>query len=151
MAGKLFLRKVSSRFCRYLVGQKFRRNCSISLRFIDKRVFAFYAEIQDGRQKWRENGFREKPVDSAYTLWVKTFIEIALCCSVSEINMLLRSTQYSAGTLWVKTFVEITLSTLFLRNTEIQLWLPKVAGKRFLQKVTSRLCSILLYLTLFPI
>ena len=42
---------------RYPVGQKFRRNRSILLRFRDKLVFAFNAEIQDGRQKWRENDF----------------------------------------------------------------------------------------------
>ena len=29
----------------------------ISLHFRNKRVFAFNAEIQDGRQKWRENIF----------------------------------------------------------------------------------------------
>ena len=39
------------------VGQKFRQNRCISLRFQDKFVFAFNAEIQDGRQKWRENDF----------------------------------------------------------------------------------------------
>ena len=56
----------------------------------DKRAFAFYAEIQDGRQKWRENDFCEKsPVDSANTLWVKHFVEIALSRSVSEINAFL--------------------------------------------------------------
>ena len=51
------------------MGQNFCRNCSISLRFRDKHVFAFNAEIQDGRQKWRENDFCKKwPVDSADTL-----------------------------------------------------------------------------------
>ena len=35
---------------------------------------------------WRENIFLEKsPVDSMYTLWVKTFIKIALSHSVFEI------------------------------------------------------------------
>ena len=43
--------------CRYPVGQKVCRNRAILLRFRDKHVFAFYAEIQDGRQKWRENDF----------------------------------------------------------------------------------------------
>ena len=36
VAGKQFLEKVTSRFCRYPMDQKFRRNCSISLRFRDK-------------------------------------------------------------------------------------------------------------------
>ena len=68
------------------MGQKFCRNRSITLRFQDKRVFAFKAEIQDG-QKWRENNFWEKvAVDSADTLQFKNFVEIALSHSVSEIN-----------------------------------------------------------------
>ena len=72
------------------MGQKFRRNCSVLLRFRDKHIFAFKAEIQDGRQKWWENDFCEKlPVDSANTLWVKIFVEIALSRSVSEINAFL--------------------------------------------------------------
>ena len=80
---KLFLRKVARRLCRYLVCQKFCRNCSISLRFRDKHVFAFNAEIQGGRQKWRENDFCEKsPIDSADTLQIKFFYQnqsILLC------------------------------------------------------------------------
>ena len=54
----------------------------------------FYAEIQDGRQKWQENDFCEKsPVYSAEILWVKNFVEIALSRSVSKINMFLHFTQ----------------------------------------------------------
>ena len=34
--------------------------------------FAFYAEIQDGHQKWRQSDFCEmSPLHSADTLWVK--------------------------------------------------------------------------------
>ena len=55
------------------------------------------------------------PVDSADTLWVKHFVEIALFHSVSEINTFLH----------------------FRRNSR---WLPKVVGKRFFGKVASRLC-----------
>ena len=40
-----------------MVGQKFCQNRSILHRFRDKCDFAFYAEIQDGRQKWWENDF----------------------------------------------------------------------------------------------
>ena len=41
--------------------------------------FAFYAEIQNGHQKWQENDFWEKSsVDSADTLRIKNFVEIAL-------------------------------------------------------------------------
>ena len=70
MAGKLLLGNCASRLCRYSAGQKFRRNCSISHHFQDKCVFVFYAEIQDGHQKWQERDFWEKSsVDSAYTLW----------------------------------------------------------------------------------
>ena len=52
---------------------------------------AFNAEIQDGRQKWRENDFCENwPVGCENTLQVKNFVEIALSRSVSEINAFLR-------------------------------------------------------------
>ena len=54
----------------------------------------FNAEIQDGRQQWRENDFPEKlSVDSADTLWVKILIEIGISRSISEINAFLRLTQ----------------------------------------------------------
>ena len=101
--------------------------------------FAFYAEMQDGRQNWRENDFCKKsPVDSAYTLRVKNFVEIALSRSVSQINTFLCLTQRfkmaaksgrktnfcdmmpvdSTDTLWVKNFVEIALSrSVFEINT----------------------------------
>ena len=50
----------------------------------------FYTEIQDGRQKWRENDFCEKlPVHSADTLWVKNFVKVTLSHSISEINAFL--------------------------------------------------------------
>ena len=56
--------------------------------------FAFYAEIQDGHQKWWENNFCEKsPVDSADTLWFKNFVEITLSRPASEINTFLHFTQ----------------------------------------------------------
>ena len=72
MAGKQLLRRVASRLCRYPGDQKFCLNRSISLHFRDKHSFVFKAEIQDGRQKWRENNFWEKsPIDSADTLRVK--------------------------------------------------------------------------------
>ena len=60
MVGKQFLGKIINRLRRYPEGQQFRRNHSISLRFGDKRGFVFYAEIQDGRQKWRENNVSQK-------------------------------------------------------------------------------------------
>ena len=48
---------------------------------------AFYAEIQNGHQKWWENDFWEKsPVDPADNLRVTNFMEIALSGSISEIN-----------------------------------------------------------------
>ena len=76
------------------MGQKFRQNRSIFLCFQDKRVFALKAEIQDGRQRWRDNNFWGKsPVDSADTVRVKKIFEIALSFSVSEINTFLRFMQ----------------------------------------------------------
>ena len=72
VAGKRFLQKIASRLYRYPVGQKFCQDRSISLRFRDKHIFVFNTEIQDGRQRWRENVFfcKIKPIDSADTLWV---------------------------------------------------------------------------------
>ena len=50
-------------------GSKLRRNRSIMHSFRDKCVHVFYAEIQDDRQKSRENDLWEmSSVDSAYTL-----------------------------------------------------------------------------------
>ena len=43
----------ASRLCRYPVFQKSYRNHSILYHFRDKYVSVFYAEIQDGRQKWQ--------------------------------------------------------------------------------------------------
>ena len=70
-------------------------------------------------QKWWENNFWQK-VDSVYTLRVKNFVEIALCHTISEINIFLHFTQKfkmaaksggkSPNTLRVKNFVEIALS-----------------------------------------
>ena len=41
-------------------GKKFQPNHCISHCFPDKCIFTFYAEIQDGSQKWQENNFWEK-------------------------------------------------------------------------------------------
>ena len=60
----------------------------------NKSVFAFYVEIQDGRQKWQENNFWEKlPVDSSVTLQVKNFVKIALSRTSSEMDASLHFTQ----------------------------------------------------------
>ena len=80
-------------------------------------VLAFYAEIQNGQQKWWENFFWEKsPVDSADKLRVKNFVEIALSPSISKINRCLRFTQ------------KFKMAA-------------KSGGKTFLRKVASRLRS----------
>ena len=56
------------------MGQKFCRNHSITHHFRGKCVFAFYTEIQDGRQKWWENDFWETVADdSVYTLGGQKF------------------------------------------------------------------------------
>ena len=56
--------------------------------------FAFYAEIQDGHQKLQENDFWKKLADdSADTVGIKNFAEIALFHAVSEINAFLHITQ----------------------------------------------------------
>ena len=57
---------------------------SKSLYSRDKSVFVFYTEIQDGREKWRENDFLAKvPYDPAYILQDKNFIRISLSHTVS--------------------------------------------------------------------
>ena len=92
------------------------QNCKVS------KINAFYAEIQDGCQKWQENHFWEKmarwlcgypgskkfcrnqkmvgkqllgksPLDSADTLGVKNFIETALCRTTYKLNAFLHFTQ----------------------------------------------------------
>ena len=125
VAGKRFFGKVATTLCRYPVGQKFRRNRSISLCF---RFFAFYAEIQDGHQQWQEIDFWGKLQEHfADTLWVKNFVDIALSRSDSaflrfmqKFKMATKSGRKTiflgklqeqfADTLWVKNFIEIALS-----------------------------------------
>ena len=52
---------------------------SKSLSHTVSEINVFYAEIQGGYQKWRENDIWLKlPDDTVYTLGVKNFIEIAL-------------------------------------------------------------------------
>ena len=87
MAGIQFLRKVAGQLPGYPGGQIIYRNLSILHHFRDKCIFAFYVEIQDDRQIWRETIFLEKwPVDAVNTLGVKIFAKIALPCTVFSIN-----------------------------------------------------------------
>ena len=126
MVRKRFLRKVASRLWRYPTGQKFR---SIPLRFREKHVFVFNAEIQDGHQKWRENDFCEKsPVDSGDNLPIKNFVEISLSRSVFEISMFLRLTQKfkmaakSAGKIiFASRLCKYSVGQKFRRNCSISL------------------------------
>ena len=106
MAGKRFLEKVTNRLCRYPVGQKFRRNRSISFRFQDKRFFFVLRRNSRWPPKVVGKRFGEKsPVHSADTPRVKNFVEIALSRSVSKIISF----------------------CILCRNSR---WPPKVAGKR---------------------
>ena len=71
---------------------KFCRNCLHHFR--DKHIFAFYTEIQDGRQKWQENNVWETVAnDSMNTLGLKNFVKISLSCTVSKISTFLHFTQ----------------------------------------------------------
>ena len=105
--------------------------------------------------KWREGDFWGKlPVDSAYTPWVETFVEIALSHTISETNALVfyteipdsrqkwresesweKSSVDPACTLWVKNFVEIALShtvseiNVLLRFTQKFKMATKSGGK----------------------
>ena len=80
----------------------------------DECVF-FYAEIQDGCQKWQENDFWGKsPVDSAYILQVKIF---------RRNHSILHCLQNKC---------------ILCRNSR---WPPKNGGEKcFLGKITSRVC-----------
>ena len=75
---KTIFGKTRQQTCRYPAGQKFQQNRSISHRYRNKCVFAFYAEIQDGRQIWWEIYFwGNSRIDSVDTLgskiWLKSF------------------------------------------------------------------------------
>ena len=104
-------------------------------------------------------------VDSADTPWVKNFVEIALSCSVSEINAFLRFMQQfkmatksggktnfepgdSADTLWVKNFIEIALScsvseiNVFLCLTQKFKMAGKSGGKTTFEKTRQKVLQI---------
>ena len=134
----------------------------------DKCVFAFYAEIQDGHQKWQQSNFCEmSPVHSSDTLWVKNLIKITLSQTVSKINALYAEIQDghqkwreknvlndfceklpldSADNLQIRNFVEITLSpTVSKINVFCILWRnlrwpPKNGGKVIFAKCRRSLC-----------
>ena len=116
MAGKQFLGTIASSLCNYPGGQKFCRNCSLSHCLRDKCIFAFYAEIQAGCQKWCENDFWGKlPHDSEDTLGTKILTNL----------------------LYLTPFARYMHFCVLGRNSR---WPPKIAGKRFLGKVASSLC-----------
>ena len=73
MAVKRFLRKVAGRPCS---SPGVKNSIEIALSRTDSEINAFYAEIQDGHQRWWEN-----------------FIEITLSRTVSEIMCFLCFTQ----------------------------------------------------------
>ena len=61
--------------------------------FCNKCVFAVYAEIQDGHQKWRAYFWEQLPYDSAVIFGIKNLVKITLFRTVYEINALLHFTQ----------------------------------------------------------
>ena len=95
---KKFGEKIFGKSCQLTLwipwGSKICQNLSISHRFRDKCVYAFYSEIQDGLQKLRANDFSGRsPVDSADTQRTKNVVEIALSQSFPKINASLSFTQ----------------------------------------------------------
>ena len=65
----------------------------------------FYAEIQEGRQKWWENDFCGKtPIEYAGTLRVKNFVEKFLACFISKINTFYAKIQDGRQKWWGKDF-----------------------------------------------
>ena len=78
------------------MGQKFRLNRSISHNFQDTSIFVFYNFCEKFKIAaiFGETNFFENWVyHSAYILWVKNFVEIALSHFISEINVFLHFTQ----------------------------------------------------------
>ena len=93
-------------------------------------LFAFYAEIQNGHQKWRENVFRENHQQTLEITCGSKISWKSLYLTPFEINRFLRFVQklkmatksgrntifvkktpvHSADTLWIKNFVEIALA-----------------------------------------
>ena len=66
--------------------------------FIFYLIFFFFFAFYAGNSRWGSNMVEKrflgkKPSDSADTLQVKNFVKIDLCCTVSEIIVLLRFTQ----------------------------------------------------------
>ena len=110
-------------------------------------VFALYAEIQDGRQKWQENDSWEKwLLDSANTLLVKNFIKTKMATKNGQENDFRKKSPVDpSDTPQVKNFVKIGLSHTIPRKMHFCIlrrnsrWPPKMSGKRFLGKVTSKL------------
>ena len=86
---------------------------SKSTRFRNKGIFALNAEIQDGRQKWRENDFAKS---RQYTLLIPCMSRI-----------------------WSKS-LRFRNKGIFTLNAEIQDGRQKCQEKGFLREVASRLC-----------
>ena len=83
---KFFSRIEQSIFLTYPVGQKFRRNSSISHGLGDTAILSFTifvknSKIQNGCHFWKEENFFGKMcrVSCLDTLWAKNFAEIIIC------------------------------------------------------------------------
>ena len=108
--------------------------------------FAFYAETQNGHQKWQENYFWEKsPVDSADNLRVQIFVQIVPSLSFSEIITLLCFTQKfkmaaQRGRKKVASRLALSrslskINTFFVFNAEIQDGCQKWQENNFYEKL----------------
>ena len=73
-----FCEKVASRLCIYPVGQKFFLKIAHHAPFPRYVFLTFHAEIQDGRQKWRESDFCKKPPVHSGQPGAENFNKIAL-------------------------------------------------------------------------
>ena len=147
------------------MGQKFRRNCSLSCSVSERTGFC--VQRRNSRWLWfMENNLWEKTaVDSSATLQVKNFGEIALSHSISERSgVCLRLTQKfkmaaksgRENVFWKKSPVDLPHAqrvkncrnrsislhfrdkSVFEFNAEIQDGRQKL-GKQFLEKVANRL------------
>ena len=163
---KTIFGKISSRLCRYLRVKNFVKiTLSHSVSEIN-RFLHLTQKFKMATKSIRKTIFGKISSRLCRYLRVKNFVKITLSHSVSEINRFLRLTQkfkmavksggktiFAKKRQWTRQIPcgsKILLKSLYLTPiSEINTLLclrrnsrcpPKVAGKRFLQKVASRLC-----------
>ena len=98
----------------------YHRNCSTLHRYQDNNFWGFFMQkFNMATKKWQENNFWQNIADdSVYTLRSKNFIEMAVSCTVSEINAFLHFTQK------FNMAVKNGRKTIFRKKLQITLHIP---------------------------